>query len=186
MKFVRILALMLAASSPTLVAAQAVAPTETTDPQALAAALALFDGPDLEDQLLASALHMVKASMDTEIEALRARDVEMPETLVEELRAFLYEETRLMVEEMAPTFRQDAAAVYARYFTAEELKELKRLQENPVMRKAEKLAPSLMAELSKIGMRVAAERMPDIERRGQELVEKWIVEKAMMDAGPKT
>lgn len=191
MKFVRALPLLMfvmaapvLAGDPSETAPPAVA--TATDPETLAAALALFEGQDVEEQLLASALHMVKASMDADMESLKAKGIEMPESLTERLRAFAYEETRLMVEEMAPTFRQDAAVIYARHFTAAELRELKRLQDLPVMKKMEGLAPSLMAELSKIGMRAAAERMPEFERKAMELVEQWIAEEEMVDAGPRT
>lgn len=189
MKLVRFLpALMFAAASPAFAAEPLSAPpaASTNDPEALAAALALFDGMDLQDQLLASALHMVKAAIDTRMETLSAQGTDLPETLTEKLRAFMYEETRLMVEEMAPTYRQDAAAVYARHFTAEELRELKLLQERPVMQKMERLAPSLMAELGKIGMRVAAERSDEMERKAVELVEQWLAEETMAEAGPRT
>lgn len=189
MKLMHVLpALMLAAASPG-VAAEPSSPAPAiaaNDPGALAAALDLFDGMDLEDQLLASALHMVKAAIDTRVEAMSAEGVELPETLTERLRAFMYEETRLMVEDLAPTYRQDAASIYARHFTAEELRELKRLQDQPVMQKMERLAPSLMAELSKIGMRVAAERNAEIERKAVEIVEQWLTEETMAQGGPKT
>ena len=181
-------AFMLAAASPALAgeAANAPPPVAEADPETLAAALALFEGQDVEKQLLASALHMVKASMDADMESLKAKGVELPESLTQRLRALAYEETRLMVGEMAPTFRQDAAAIYAQYFTAEELRELKRLQDHPVMKKMEGLMPSLMAELSKIGMRAAAERMPEVEHKAQELVRQWLAEETMAKAGPKT
>lgn len=191
MKFVRVLpALCLIMAEPALAdegSNTSTPPAATTgDADTLAAALALFDGQDVDGQLLASALHMAKASMEADMESLKAKGIDMPQSLTERLSALIYEETKLMVEQMAPTFRQDAAAIYARYFTAEELRELKRLQEHPVMKKMEGLAPSLMAELSKIGMRAAAERMPEIERKSQELVEQWLSDESMAEAGPNT
>ena len=191
MNFVRLLgALFLAAASPGLATESAPPPpanvSDAPDAEALAAALALFEGSELEERLMASALHMTKVSIETEMDELKARNIEFPDALTARLSEFMFEETRKMVEEITPTYRADAAAVYARYFTAEELRELKRLQDTPVMKKAGELSPVLLSELGRIGMKVAAARMPEIQRKGQEVVEQWLLEEAMADPGPGT
>lgn len=192
MKHAHLLLLPVLAASSSAAAAgpppalQPVAVTGQARAEAHAAALALFDGMDLKDQLLASGLHMMKAAIDARTEKMRAEGVELPPSLDERLRTFMYEQMRQMVDKLMPTYRAEVAAVYVRYFTAAELRELKRLRETPVMKKVQHLTPVLSGELSKIGLRVAAERSSEMERKSKELVEKWLAEEAMVAQGPRT
>jgi hypothetical protein len=74
---------------------------------------------------------------------------------------------------MKPTALDDAARIYAKYFTAEEIRELQRLQSNPVMAKAQKLAPQLTTDLIQIGMARATARLPALSRQIDVAVHDW-------------
>lgn len=191
MKYACYFLLPLAVAAPAAAAQPAPAPPPVpaathAQREAHAAALALFDGTDLKEQMLASGLLMMKAAIDTRTEKLRAQGIELPPSLDERMRTFMYEEMRQMVEDLMPTYRAEVAAIYVRYFTAGELRELKRLRETPVMKKMERLTPELSGELSKIGLRVAAERSSELERKGKALVEKWLAEEVRVSQGPRT
>ena len=171
----------LAADNPTAADA-ATAPSEET----VAAALALFETADFEELVRSSVMHMTQAGIDGEMELLKAKGVEMPEDLLTRLRELVFTEAGELVADMMPTLQLDAAMIYTRYFSLEELKELRLLQEHPVMRKAEKVAPQMMADLSKIGMEAAIARQPAMEEKIEALIEEWLAKEGVADKGPTT
>jgi hypothetical protein len=156
------------------------APSEET----MTAALALFDQKELEDQMMGSAIRVAQVALEARLESLRKRGIVLPDPLVARLNAVSLEEVKSMVDTMLPTFRVDAATIYARYFTADELRELKRLQDNPVSLKLRQLTPNIVAEITKVTLRVSEERMPELERRSKEIVEGWLKEQHITDPGP--
>ena len=164
------------------VAAAAATPSR----EAVEAALRLFEDDQFESQMLAGAMSMTEAAVDTRIEAMKAEGTEFPEELAASLRTIAYDETRAMVEEMAPTFRLEAAMIYARHFTVGELAELKALQSSPVMQKAERLAPELMGDIGRVGMKIAAARAPEMERKVADTIRKWLEDQELGAEGPKT
>jgi hypothetical protein len=176
------LPILLLADAAALNAQAAPAP----DRQGIEAALALFEGQDLEGQMLASAVQLTDASLSAEIEAMKARDIELPKDLEDRLRQLVFGEVKSMVDEMSPTFRLEAATIYASNFSVEELRELKRLQANPVMRKAEKVMPQMMVDIGKAGMKLSAERRPEIERKITEMVKEWLQDQALTAGSPAT
>ena len=78
-----------------------------------------------------------------------------------------------MVQDLKKTALEDAARIYARYFTAAEIRELQQLQTRPVMVKAQSVMPQLMPELMQIGIKAAAARQPATQERIRKLVEAW-------------
>jgi hypothetical protein len=85
---------------------------------------------------------------------------------------------------MKRTALEDAAVVYARYFTADELRELLRLQANPVMVKFRMIGPAFTTELMQIGVAAAARQMPEIRARVQAEVDAWATEQIDRIAPP--
>ncbi|HEX8653637.1 MAG TPA: DUF2059 domain-containing protein [Allosphingosinicella sp.] len=154
--------------------------------EAIAAALELLPRERIEQQLLAGTMQMTEAVIDEETQAMRRRGEEMPPELLARLRALLLEENRATAQAMLPTFRNQAAMLYARYFSVEELRELHRLQQNPVMRRMEEVGPQLMTELMRIGLRAAADRQPELQRRIAETIAEWEAEQAAALRRPET
>ncbi|HEY5724060.1 MAG TPA: hypothetical protein VIT45_17260 [Allosphingosinicella sp.] len=135
------------------------------DPAALDAARALLRSNNFEAQLGESARQNASATFNTFLEAAERRQGPMPADLRQRVERLVLESVDAMVEDMKPTALDEAAAVYARYFTAAEIEELRRLQDNPVLVKFKTFAPSFMSELMQIGARAAAERMPDLQEK---------------------
>ncbi|MEA3017659.1 MAG: hypothetical protein QOI38_2381 [Sphingomonadales bacterium] len=162
------------------------APQAAPSPEAIAAALELLPTERIEQQLLAGTLQMTEAVIEEEAEAMRRRGEEMPPELLARLRSLLLQENRATAEAMLPTFRTEAAMLYARYFSVEELRELHRLQQHPVMRRMEEVGPELMTELMRIGLRAAADRHPELQRRIAETVAEWEAEQAAAQRRPET
>lgn len=169
-----LLALATAPAAPTIQPRQAAQPSPAADAERLAAAMDLFEPAILKQQMLAGVLHMANAAMDVELKAREEQGQAIPESLVTRLKAVTFEDAEELVDDMAPSFRADAAAIYAQRFTAAELREIKAIQAQPVMRKMEKLAPEMMAEIAKIGMAKAAERAPELKRKIEQTVQEWL------------
>lgn len=160
--------------------------TGAPESEAYAAALALFEGKDMRQQLMATVGHMMSAALETKLSAYREQGIEVPPSLLHKLHMLLAQEAEAMVDIVEPTIVTETAAVYARHFSAEELHELKRLQDNPVMQKAERIMPQLFAELSRIGLRAVEERRPDFERNIAEMLGAWLQEQKLDVEPPKT
>jgi hypothetical protein len=176
MRFARTLiaaALCACGSAGLAQAAQAPA-THAADGDRLAAALELLDGQDIESQSRDAALRLMDATLATEMAALQERGIEPPAPFVEKLRGLLAEEMNAALDEVLVTLRADAAGVYARYFTADELRELKRLQSTPVMQKANTVLPQLFAEIAQFGAKITAARGPAMQRKIADAVAEWI------------
>ena len=154
--------------------------------EALAAALELMPPELIEQQLFAGTMQLIDVIVEEQAEASRRRGEELPAELLRRLRNLLQDENRAVVEAMLPTFRSEAAMIYARHFSVEELRELRRLQQNPVMQRMERLMPQLMAEIGRIGARASAERQPDLERRIAEMVAEWQAEREAGERPPRT
>lgn len=157
---------------------------EPVDPAAMAAARDLLAAVDIERQAGETAARMTEAVVDSMMRRFReSQGEDFPAELETELRRIVMEHNAGVVGRMMPTMRDDAARVYARHFSADELRELARLQSHPVMRKAQALGPQLFTELSRIGMNEAAAAMPELQRRVQAAIESWIARNAPPTAG---
>lgn len=179
----------LAASIPVSAAAQpeTSAPREEPDPAALAAARDLLMATDFNRQLEHSARLTGQAAFATALATLeRQHDADFPDALELELHRIVDEHIEQSIALLLPTALEDSARIYARYFTAAELIELRRLQTHPVMIRFQQVAPQFVAELAQIGMPTSVERMPELLRRLGEAVAAWTAEQARHGEAPAT
>jgi hypothetical protein len=103
----------------------------------------------------------------------RKHGITFPAELRDELRRLVAVQIHEMADELKKTALDDAARIYAKYFTAQEIRELQEIQRRPVMVKANKIMPAMQTELAAIGMRAAAARQPAIKQKVKETVEQW-------------
>ena len=156
------------------------------DPAALEAARALLTSTDFEAQMGTSARQNALATFNTYVEAAERRTgAPMPADLRQRFERIMIEDVDALVADLKPTALDDAAAVYARYFTAAEIQELRRLQDNPVLVKFKTIGPSFMTELFQIGAAAAAARMPDLLAKLKTEVESWERQQAAANASAK-
>lgn len=183
MDFVAAIALLLAsaeASGPP--APPAVSATDQID--RLAAARDLLRASEFERQMELSAAQSAHATFTTLLEAEEKRQgTSMPDDLRKAVQSVLDDHMSALVAELKRTGLEDAARIYARYFTAEELRELQRLQTHPVMKKAQAIGPLLLGDLMQIGVRAAAERQPALEAELKRVVREWL---ASHSAAPRS
>ena len=136
----------------------------------------MLTATDFNTQLEQAAHLGAQATFTTMLAQLEEQSgFDFPDDLERDLRAILVEHMEGYVEAIRPTALEDAARIYARYFTAEEIRELQRLQTSPVMVKFNRIAPQFMAELMQVGMATELERTAELERRMAEAVEAWAV-----------
>jgi hypothetical protein len=141
----------------------------------LAAARDLLRATDFEGQMELSAQQSAHATFETLLAAEeKRRGTPMPDDLRRAVRAVLDDHMSVLVADLKRTGLDDAARVYARYFTADELRELLRLQSNPVMKKAQAIGPLLLSDLMQIGVRASAQRQPALEAELKRVVREWL------------
>lgn len=168
-----IVGLVLACAQP-FTAPPLAAQTPQADPATIAAADALLVSTGFDQQLEQSAITGVTTMMDAMTsQAEKERGQTMPADLKASIRTIMLDGAHEAVVRMKPTARRDAALVYARYFTAAELIDLRRLQAEPVMAKAQKIMPVMMGELMQIGLRSSMQGLPDVRAKIVAAVEAW-------------
>lgn len=169
-------ALALGLSAPALAGQPAPATAqERLDPAALQAARDLLEATDYLNQAQAMTDQITDAALDMMSQRFqREQGTPMPPSLDRDLRRVVREHNGAVIEAMRPHLLEDAARVYARYFTAAEIRELQRLQTNPVMLKFQRIAPQFIGEVMRGSMERASALQPQLERRIREAIEAWL------------
>ena len=161
-------------------------PTAPLDAEAVAAARELLVAVNFDTRLEETARLNTQATFGTFLRAMEEQQgSEFPEGLELQLRGILADHLEEALAEVLETALDESAQIYARYFTAAEIRELQRLQSHPVMVKYQRIAPAFMTELSQVGLPAMARRMPELEQRMRDAVEAW-ARSAVNAASPTT
>ena len=180
----------IAAASPTW-SAQVGPPSASQeveiDPAAIAAAREMIAATDYQSQIRNAAQLTAQSTFSTVLQQIETQHgIVVPQELEAELRVILQDHVEAYVASLNETILEDSARIYARYFTADELRELQRLQTHPVMMKFQRIAPQFMAELNQVGMAEAVRRLPELERRVGEAVAEWMARQRLDGRPPRT
>lgn len=141
----------------------------------LDAARDLLRASDFDRQMELSAQQTAQATFATLLEAEeKRRGMPMPNDLRKAVQSVLDDHMSVLIADLKRTGFDDAARVYARYFTAAELRQLQFLQTHPVMKKAQAIGPLLLSDLMQIGVRASAERQPALEAELKRVVREWL------------
>ena len=135
---------------------------------AVAAARELLRATHFEQQLPAMTEQMTGLIMNQMIAQSRADGRPLTPRMEAELRRVVLEENRTTMMGARQAMAEEAAQIYARHFTADEIRELQRLQTSPVMQKMQRIAPQFMGEMAQMGMRASAARQPEVRRHVME------------------
>jgi hypothetical protein len=145
------------------------------DAEAMAAARELLRSGNYEEQMAATARQSAESSFATVLQEMESHyQVDVPADFEAEVRAILQRHIESMITELRTTSLDDVARIYARYFTADELRELQRLQSHPVLVKMQRVGPQFMAELTQIGIAASARRLPVMNEEVRAAVEAWL------------
>ncbi|MDX6284409.1 MAG: hypothetical protein QOH03_5480 [Kribbellaceae bacterium] len=162
-----------------MAAAVPAAAQRADDAEAFAAARELLRATNFNSQVRATAEQVTDRTITTIMEQFRSQQGRaFPPALETELRQILREHNDALLTAIEPTALDDAARIYARYFSAEEIRELQRMQTSPVMIKFQRVMPQFFAELTQISAGEAMRRMPELRRRVDEAIERWIAQEA--------
>ncbi len=155
-------------------AAPAPAPGAALDPAAIAEARSLLRETGFDYQFEASVVRIGNSSFTTILREMETQAGEdFPDELEGRIRRVVAEHLAALASEMRASALEDSARIYARYFTAAELRELRQLQTQPVMVKFQRFAAPLMDELMQIGVAASARRMPQLHERLRSELEAW-------------
>jgi hypothetical protein len=160
---------------------------ERLDAAAIAAARDLLNATDFFAQWQSTADLTMEATLTTINQAFeREQGRPFPPDLDREVRQVLREHNATILAELRPHVLDDAARIYARYFTAEEIRELQRLQAHPVMVKFQRIAPAFLAELTQLGLDAAVRRGPELRARIDQIMAAWLRRNARHNAAPRS
>ncbi|MEA3048631.1 MAG: uncharacterized protein QOG84_467 [Sphingomonadales bacterium] len=154
--------------------AVAAAPNATLDPEAVAAARELMLETGADKQVGEMAQRAAQLGFDEQLDALQRH---VGRAIPPELRATLQAVLHAHVEEITPDLRaallDEGAKTYARYFTAAEIRELQRLQTNPVMVKFRSVGAAFMTDLMQIGVNAAKRHDAELDAALKAVIDKW-------------
>ena len=141
---------------------------------ALAAARNLLVATDFERQMEQTGMAMAATAFEHNVAEQESKlGITMPADLKQQLRHVVNEQLAAMLADMKLTALDDAAQIYADYFSAAELQHLAVLQTDPVMRKAQNVLPQMMPRLAQIGFKAASQHKPALEAKIKQAVEEW-------------
>jgi hypothetical protein len=135
---------------------------------AVAAARELLRATHFEQQLPAMTGQMTNTMLTQLTAQARSEGQPLTPRMEAELRRIILEENQATMTGARASMAEEAAQIYARYFTADEIRELTRLQTSPVMQKMQRVAPQFMGEMVQMGMRASASRQPVVRQRVME------------------
>jgi hypothetical protein len=141
----------------------------------VAEAMKLVDGPDLRDQLIAGVMIGLNDGVQSQLDQTGGGEG-MDQAAADRIQEALLEEFKDVIDAEVGDLRREAALLYARRFTLDELRELNRVMDLPVFKKMERLTPVLTMEMMDATMRLFAPHMEQLLKRGRELYHE------MMDA----
>jgi hypothetical protein len=167
--------------APPPVVVVAAAPTDDAhlDPKALAAARELLVSTGAQKNIVPTARGGAYTMVDAIIaDEERKNGVKLPDDFKASLRAVIDQHLTKYGPELTAAIMDEGARIYARYFTVEELKELQRLQTNPVMVKYTAIAPQVVGAFMQAGVAAASVRQPELEAALKAAAERWAAQHA--------
>ena len=162
-------ALALVAASPTFAADTSVL---APDPSTLVAARELMQSSDFQGQMKAMGPRVATA-MEQQMHQM-FKDNAIPEGLNSQLTAALKDYLGTMGEFFTPEFVDQLAGIYARHFTADELRHISVMLKDPVMQKFQREMPTLMSEMMPMMFEAMKPRQQLLQQKIKQIVTDWV------------
>jgi hypothetical protein len=169
-------ALSLALASPVLASPKQTQPTpaqSAPDAATLAAARELMQVTDVQGQMRAIGPRMAE-TMGKQMR-LMFNDSGIPEGLHAELTAAMQAYIGSMDGVFTPAFVDQLAMIYARHFTADELRRVTAFMKEPVMLKFRTETPAMMAEMMPLTFEAMKPGQQQLMDRIKQIVADWMV-----------
>ena len=170
-----VVALFAAPAPPVVVIAPAAEAVAPVDPARLAEAVSLLDAEGFEQNVLRSSEMTLEASLAGMTEQLeKMLGDAVPVELVAQLRQAIRDHNRATLKAKLPAMKLDAARLYAREFTRDELVRLRQIGTDPVMVKARERNQILSPQMMMIGIRAMRESQPELDATIKALVAEYL------------
>jgi len=167
------LALVVAVAAVPAMAAPA-ASSAQTDPAALAAARDLMQASDIVGQMKALGPSMAAAAEQQMRDMFT--DSKMPDGLQSQINAAVKSHLGSMDSVFTPELIDEMASVYARHYTADELRHIATLMADPVMVRFRQTTPALMTDLMPALMKAMQPRQRAFQTQIMTIVRDWIAQ----------
>lgn len=149
------------------------------DSPAMVEALGMLDDEGFEEETLRTAEMTMELVLGTMLEKIQSMSTEeIPEEFIKELRETMRDHQQQTLRANMPSIKRQAAAIYAKEFSREELARLRELGRDPVMAKARARGKVINPQLMLIGVREMKAAEPELEAKVQGLVSKHMAKKS--------
>ena len=172
------LAALVAAPAPT---APAPAPMIKAQPDTATVneAVGLLTDQGFEEETMRAAEMTLELMLGTIVEKLRqASAEEIPDDFVKQLRELLHDHQKQALKGNMASIKRQAATIYAKEFSRDELVHLRELSKDPVMVKARERNKVIMPQLMVLGAREMKATESDLEAKIQRLVSEYRAKEA--------
>jgi hypothetical protein len=160
-----------APAPPAPPATTSVASRHAATPEAIAAGYKLLEASGYDAMMRDTVETLIAGQREGMTERLRvSMSDEVDEVLIGKVGRFIEDEVRLMFRENDKPLRDAFATLYAGYFTTGELERLAVLQADPLMKKANKIMPSMMNELMTLMNGITQKRQAAMQERLMKII----------------
>lgn len=166
------IALALLAAAPAAAAPSPAPATAQPDAATLAAARELIRASDIQSQLRALGPAMAQAA-EQQMRGMFT-NAAMPEGLQTKVTAVMQDYLSTLDAAFTPEVQDEMATIYARHFTAEELRHVTEMLSDPVMVHFRQETPQLMGELMPAMMRAMQPRQQAFQAKLMGVIRDWI------------
>ena len=176
--FVAFLAAIAAAPAPAATSQPPVSAAQPDSP-AMVEALGLLDDQGFEEETLKTAEMTLELMLGTMLEKVQKMSTEeIPEEFIKELRELLHDHQQQALRANMVSIKRQAAAIYAKEFSRDELARLRELGRDPVMVKARVPNKTITPQLMVLGAREMKATEPELEAKIERLVSQHLTKKA--------
>ena len=146
-------------------------------------ALGLLDDEGFENEMLRTSEMTMELFLGGVISKFQELDTEqeVPEDFVQELRQVLRDHQQGALKRLLPSIKQQAAAIYAKEFSQEELARVRQLGKDPVMVKMRERNKVIAPQLLVLGAREMQATEPELEAKIKRLVSEHMAKKSNSD-----
>ena len=153
-----------------------IAPSKSAiDPAAVAEAIKMLDDSKFDEEGLRSAELMMDVSLAAMIDQIQKKSGNpVPQDFQKELRTLMHDHLTSTLRARMSHIKQEAAKIYAQEFTAEELRRIRELSNDPVMLKSRERNKVIGPKLMALGVYAMRDTEPELEAKINRLVEDYL------------
>lgn len=147
------------------------------DPAPIDEAIKMLEAGDFERQILMTSDVAVEGMLAVQVERLQKELEEpLPDDVIASFRQTLLDHSSSTLNAKMPSIKRQAAEIYAREFTVEELRRLREISADPVMVKSRDKSQTLSAQLMMVGVQAMRDSEGALKQKIEQLVQDYVKE----------